>query len=202
MNLPPDLWSLLGEHVAIVALSIVLAALIGIPAGILVTRRPSMERWTLGFANIAQTIPSLALFGILITVPVLGGIGPRPAIVALVLYALLPIIRNTVAGIAGIDPALRESAQAIGMRSGEMLRLVELPLAARTILAGVRIAAVTTIGTATIAAAVGGGGLGVLIFRGLASLNTQEILAGAAPAAVLALLTDGGLAWCERRLSR
>ena len=202
MNLPPDLLPLLTEHIAIVALSITLAPLIGIPAGIAVTLLPALERWVVGLANIAQTIPSLALFGFLIAMPVIGGIGPRPAIVALILYALLPIIRNTVAGIEGIDPALRESALAIGMRPAEMLRLIELPLAARTILAGVRIAAVTTIGTATIAAAVGGGGLGVLIFRGLASLNTAEILAGAAPSALLALLTDGGLAWCERRLSR
>lgn len=202
MNLPPDLPTLLLEHIAIVALSIALAAAIGIPAGIAVTRQPALERWVVGLANIAQTVPSLALFGFLITLPILGGIGPRPAIVALILYALLPIIRNTVAGIEGIDPALRESALAIGMRPSEMLRYVEIPLAARTILAGVRIAAVTTIGTATIAAAIGGGGLGVLIFRGLASLNTAEILAGAAPAALLALVTDGGLAWCERRLSR
>jgi osmoprotectant transport system permease protein len=148
-----------------------------------------------------QTIPSLALFGFLIPIPLIGGIGKRTAIVALVLYALLPILRNTLAGILGVDSAVRESAIAMGMTGRQLLWQVELPLAAPTILAGVRIATVTTIGTATIAAAIGGGGLGVFIFRGIASVDTTQILAGAIPAALLALLSDGGFSWIERRVS-
>ena len=148
-----------------------------------------------------QTVPSLALFGFLIPIPLIGGIGRRTAIVALVLYALLPILRNTLTGILGVDPAVRESAVAMGMTDRQLLWLVEMPLAARTILAGVRVAAVTTIGTATIAAAIGAGGLGVFIFRGLASVDAVEILAGAVPAALLALAADGGLGWIERKLS-
>ncbi len=155
----------------------------------------------LGFANVMQTIPSLALFGFLIPIPFIGGIGKRTAIVALVLYALLPILRNTLAGILGVDPAVRESAIAMGMTGRQLLWQVELPLAAPTIIAGVRIATVTTIGTATIAAAIGGGGLGVFIFRGIASVDTTQILAGAIPAALLALLSDGGFSWIERRFS-
>ena len=148
-----------------------------------------------------QTVPSLALFGFLIPIPFIGGIGERTATVALVFYALLPILRNTLAGILGVDPAVRESAIAMGMTDGQLLWQVELPLAARTILAGVRVATVTTIGTATIAAAIGAGGLGVFIFRGVASVDTVEILAGAVPAAVMALAADGGLGWIERKLS-
>jgi osmoprotectant transport system permease protein len=155
----------------------------------------------LGFANVMQTVPSLALFGFLIPVPVIGGIGKRTAIVALVLYALLPILRNTMTGILAVDPAVRESAIAMGMTTWEMLWQVEVPLAARTLLAGIRIATVTTIGTATIAAAIGGGGLGVFIFRGIASVDTTEILAGAVPASILALISDGGLGWIEKRLA-
>ena len=148
-----------------------------------------------------QTIPSLALFGFLIPVPFIGGIGKHTAIIALVLYALLPILRNTMTGILGVDPAVRESAIAMGMTGRQLLWQVEVPLAARTILAGIRIATVTTIGTATIAAAIGGGGLGVFIFRGIASVDTTQILAGAVPAALLALISDGGLGWIERRLA-
>src|SRR5262245_10701039 len=177
------------------------ATAIGIPAGILVTRRPAARRWVLGFANIMQTVPSLALFGFLIPIPLIGGIGQRTAIVALVLYALLPILRNTLAGILGVDPAVRESAVAMGMTQGQLLGQVEIPLAARTIMAGLRVATVTTIGTATIAAAIGADGLGVFIFRGVASVDSTQILAGAVPAAVMALLADGGLGWIERRLS-
>ena len=153
----------------------------------------------LGFANVMQTIPSLALFGFLIPIPFIGGIGKRTAIVALVLYALLPILRNTLAGILGVDPAVRESAVAMGMTGRQLLWQVELPLAARTILAGIRVATVTTIGTATIAAAIGGGGLGVFIFRGIASVDTTQILAGAVPAACIALVADAGLGLLERR---
>ena len=148
-----------------------------------------------------QTVPSLALFGFLIPLPFLGGIGKHTAIVALVLYALLPILRNTLTGILNVDPAVRESAIAMGMTGGQLLREVELPLAARTILAGLRIATVTTIGTATIAAAIGGGGLGVFIFRGLASVDTTLLLAGAVPAALIAVAADRGLEWVEQKLS-
>jgi osmoprotectant transport system permease protein len=155
----------------------------------------------LSLANVAQTIPSLALFGFLIPLPFIGGIGRRTAIVALVLYALLPILRNTLTGLLGVDPAVRESAVAMGMTPGQRLFRVELPLAAPTILAGIRTAAVQTVGTATIAAAIGAGGLGVFIFRGLASVDTAQILAGAVPAALLALLFDGGLGWVERKVS-
>ncbi len=189
------------EHVVLVATSIGIAVAVAIPAGILLTRRAPLQRWVMGFANIMQTVPSLALFGFLIPVPLLGGIGKHTAIVALVLYALLPVLRNTLAGILGVDRAVRESAIAMGMTGRQLLWEVELPLAARTILAGVRVATVTTIGTATIAAAIGGGGLGVFIFQGLASVDTAQILAGAVPAALLALLTDGGLGWAEKKLS-
>src|SRR5436190_13473753 len=148
-----------------------------------------------------QTVPSLALFGFLIPLPFLGGIGKHTAIVALVLYALLPILRNTLTGILSVDPAVRESATAMGMTGRQLLWEVELPLATRTILAGLRIATVTTIGTTTIAAAIGGGGLGVFIFRGIAMFDKATVLAGALPAAVLALAADEGLEWIERRLS-
>jgi len=192
---------LTGEHIVLVFTSLVIAATIGIPLGILVTRRPGARRWAVGFANIVQTIPSLALFGFLIPIPFIGGIGRRTAIIALVLYALLPLLRNTLVGILGVDPAVRESAVAMGMTARQLLWKVELPLAMRTILAGVRVATVTTIGTATIAAAIGAGGLGVFIFRGISTVNTTQILAGAVPAALLALAADGGLGWLEKRLS-
>jgi osmoprotectant transport system permease protein len=151
--------------------------------------------------NVVQTIPSLALFGFLIPLPFAGGIGPRTAIIALVLYALLPILRNTLVGILGVEASVRESAVAMGMTPRQLLWRVELPLAVPAIVAGVRVATVTTIGTATIAAVIGAGGLGVLIFRGVATVDTQQILAGAAPAALLAVVADGGLAWLERKLS-
>jgi osmoprotectant transport system permease protein len=192
---------LTAEHLMLVGVAMLIAAAIGIPLGIVLTRRVALQRWVLGFANVMQTIPSLALFGFLIPVPVLGGIGQHTAILALVLYALLPIVRNTLTGILGVDPAVRESAVAMGMTSSQLLREVELPLAARTILAGLRIATVTTVGTATIAAAIGGGGLGVFIFRGLASVDSTLLLAGAIPAALMALLADRGLEWVEYRFS-
>lgn len=193
---------LLGQHLVLVGISTAVAAAIGIPLGVALTRRPRWRRPVLGIANVFQTIPSLALFGFLIPLPFLGGIGARTAIVALVVYALLPVIRNTYTGIAGVDPAVREAGLGMGMRDRELLRLVELPLAAPVILAGVRIATVVGIGTATIAAAIGAGGLGVYIFRGVATVNDTLILAGALPAALLALLADGGLALVERRLRR
>ena len=189
------------EHVLLVAAALAAAALVGIPLGVWLSRRAAWRKWVLGLANVLQTIPSLALFGFLIPLPFVGGIGKRTAIVALVLYALLPILRNTLTGLLGVDPAVLESAVAMGMTPRQRLTRVELPLAARTILAGVRIAAVTTVGTATIAAAIGGGGLGVFIFRGLASVDANLILAGAVPAALLALLVDGGLSWVERHFS-
>ncbi|MEP7152185.1 MAG: ABC transporter permease [Nitrospira sp.] len=200
-SLARDMLDLTLEHLFLVSLSMVIAAAIAIPAGILLTRRVFLQRWVLGFANVMQTVPSLALFGFLIPLPFLGGIGRHTAIVALVLYALLPILRNTLTGILSVDPAVRESAIAMGMTERQLLRLVELPLAARTILAGLRIATVTTIGTATIAAAIGGGGLGVFIFRGLASVDTTLLLAGAVPAALIAIIADRGLEWIERTLS-
>lgn len=189
------------EHLSMTLIAVALASAIGISMGVLLTRRPGLRRWGLGFAGVMQTVPSLALFGFLIPIPFIGGIGKRTAILALVLYALLPILRNTLTGILGVDPAVRESALAMGMTDRQILWEVELPLASRTILAGVRVATVTTIGTATIAAAIGGGGLGVFIFRGLASVNTTQILAGAIPAACMALLAEGGLGWLERKLS-
>jgi osmoprotectant transport system permease protein len=200
-DLLQDILRLTGEHLALVLTSMTIAIVLGVPAGILLTRRAGLRKWLLGFASIMQTIPSLALFGFLIPIPFIGGIGPRTVIVALVLYALLPILRNTFVGIAGVDAAVCESAIAMGMTRGQLLRMVQLPLAAQTILAGIRVATVTTIGTATIAAAIGGGGLGVFIFRGVASVDSTQILAGAVPAAVLALLADGGLGWIERKLS-
>jgi osmoprotectant transport system permease protein len=201
MDLGSELASLTVEHLELVLVAVLIAAAISIPAGILLTRRAGLRRWVLGFANVLQTIPSLALFGFLIPVPLIGGIGKRTAIVALVLYALLPVMRNTLTGILGVDPAVRESAVAMGMTNNQVLWQVELPLAMRTILAGVRVATVTTIGTATIAAAIGGGGLGVFIFRGISTVDTAQILAGAIPAALIALLADEGLGWLERKLS-
>lgn len=200
-GLSSDIIDLTIEHVLLVAIAMAIAIAISVPAGILLTRRAGMRPWVLGFANIMQTVPSLALFGFLIPVPLIGGIGKRTAIVALVLYALLPILRNTMTGILAVDPAVRESAIAMGMTGWELLWQVEVPLAARTILAGIRIATVTTVGTATIAAAIGGGGLGVFIFRGIASVDTTQILAGAVPASILALISDGGLGWIEKRLA-
>jgi osmoprotectant transport system permease protein len=190
---------LLGEHLILVLSAILIAAVIAIPAGLLLASSPRARRLALGFASIGQTIPSLALFGFLIPIPFIGGIGPHTAIIALVLYALLPILRNTVTGILGVDAMVRESAVAMGMTRSQILRMVELPLAAPTIIAGLRIATVTTVGTATIAAAIGAGGLGVFIFRGIASVDKLQILAGAVPAALLALAADGVLAWIEKR---
>jgi osmoprotectant transport system permease protein len=199
--LAQDIFDLTLEHLYLVGVSMSIAAALAIPVGILLTRRRFLQGWVLGFANVMQTVPSLALFGFLIPLPFLGGIGKHTAIVALVLYALLPILRNTLTGILGVDPTVRESAIAMGMTGRQLLLEVELPLATRTILAGLRIATVTTIGTATIAAAIGGGGLGVFIFRGLASVDTTLLLAGAVPAAFIAVAADRGLEWLEQKLS-
>jgi osmoprotectant transport system permease protein len=190
------------EHVWLVGLAILIAVVVAVPAGILLTRRPGLERWVLGFANMVQTIPSLALFGFLIPLPIIGGIGPRSAIVALVLYALLPMVRNTYVGIRGVDRSVREAALAMGMTDGQILRMVELPLAARTIMAGLRVATVTGIGVATVATLIGAGGLGDFIYRGLQTVNAQLILLGAVPAALMALAADYGLGWVEKRIAR
>jgi osmoprotectant transport system permease protein len=189
------------EHLTLVAVAMAVAVLIGVPLGIALTRWPGLRRWVLGAANVMQTVPSLALFGFLIPVPVIGGIGSRTAIVALTLYALLPIIRNTYVGIAGVDRAVVEAARGMGMTGGQMLWQVEIPLSMGVILAGIRVATVISVGVATIAAAIGAGGLGTYIFRGVAMVNNQVILAGAIPAAVLAVLADVSLGWAERRLT-
>ncbi|MCC3414908.1 MAG: ABC transporter permease [Microcoleus sp. PH2017_29_MFU_D_A] len=190
------------EHLYLVIVAIVISTIVGIPLGILVTRKPKLKKPILGFANIMQTIPSLALFGLLIPVPVLGGIGDRTAIIALTLYSLLPIIRNTYTGIVGVDRAIVMAGTGMGMTDMQLLWQVELPLALGVILAGVRVAAVIAIGLATIAAAIGAGGLGVFIFRGVATVNNQLLLAGAIPAALMALAADFGLGFVEARLSK
>jgi osmoprotectant transport system permease protein len=189
------------EHLWLVLLSVGIAIAAAVPSAICAARRPSLRRWVIGFSNLVQTIPSLALFGFLLPLPLIGGIGKQTAIIALVLYALLPILKNTTLGILGVDAGVRESAEAMGMSRRQILLQVELPLAAPAILAGIRIATVATIGGATIAAAIGGGGLGVFIFRGIAMVDTNTILAGAVPAAAMALLADGGLGWIEQKLS-
>jgi osmoprotectant transport system permease protein len=186
------------EHLVLVLLSVGIATAIGVPLGVVLTRRPGSQRLVLGAANAVQTIPSLALFGLLIPLPFFG-IGTRTALVALTLYALLPILRNTVSGIASIDPALREAAVGMGMTDAQLLRRVELPLAAGVILAGIRLATVIGIGLATIAAPIGAGGLGTLVFAGVASLDNARILAGALPATAMALAADALLGAVERR---
>ena len=186
------------QHLELVLVSTAVAVLIGIPTGILITRKRSLRGPVLGIANVMQTIPSLALFGFLIPLPFIGGIGNRTAIIALVLYALLPIIRNTVTGILGVDPAVREAAVAMGMTDRQILRQVEIPLAMSVILTGVRVAMVISVGVATIAAAVGAGGLGVYIFRGLRQYDNKLLIAGALPAALLALGADFSLGLGEK----
>ena len=186
----------------LVGVSTLLAAAIGIPLGILLTRRPRLARPILGIAGVVQTIPSLALFGFLLPLPFIGGIGARTAIVALLVYAMLPVLRNTYAGIQSVDPAISEAATGLGMTPRQRLWWVELPLALPVVLAGVRIATVVSIGLATIAAAIGAGGLGVLIYRGIAIVDNRQILAGAVPAALLALAADGFLGMVERRQSK
>ena len=188
------------EHLFLVVISIGVATIIGIPLGILITRHKNLRQPILGIANVLQTIPSLALFGLLIPVPVIGGIGQTPAIVALTLYSLLPIIRNTYTGITSVDSAIREAGRGMGMTDKQLLLQVEIPLAMAVILAGVRVATVIAIGVATIAAAIGAGGLGELIFRGIAVVNNQLLLAGAVPAAVIALIADFAIGWLEKKL--
>src|SRR5580704_4557631 len=189
------------QHLWLVAASIFFAVLIGIPLGIFITRYPAWNRPVLGGANIIQTIPSLALFGFLLPAPWIGARADRLAILALTLYALLPLIRNTYTGIMGVDRAVVEAGRGMGMTDRQLLFQVELPLALSVIIAGIRVAAVISVGLATIAAAIGAGGLGEYIFRGLAMVNNQVILAGAIPAAAMALLADLSLGWLEKRLS-
>jgi len=196
-----EILALTGEHLVLVVLSTLAAVAIGVPLGLALTRRPRLARPVLGIAGVVQTVPSLALFGFLIPLPWIGGIGPRTAIVALVVYALLPILRNTYTGILSVDPAILEAADGVGMTRRQRLWWIELPLSLPVVLGGVRIATVVSIGIATIAAAVGAGGLGVLIYRGIATVDNRLILAGALPAAVLAVAADGLLSAVERRWS-
>ena len=188
------------EHLWLVGVSTLLAVAIGLPLGILLARWPLLRKPILGGANVMQTVPSLALFGLLMPVPWLGERADRLVILALTLYALLPIIRNTYAGITGVDAAVVEAGRGMGMTDRQLLFQVQLPLALGVIIAGVRVATVVSVGVATIAAAVGAGGLGEYIFRGLAMVNNQLILAGAIPAAALALIADVGLGFIERWL--
>lgn len=211
MNASSNYWSFFAEHRAeilsatadhlmLVVIAMLIAMAIALPLGMLIVERPALRAMSIGMANIFQTIPSLALFGLLIPIPFIGGIGRRTAIVALVLYALLPILRNTYVGLSEIDPAVLEAAEAMGMTSAQILFRVRFPLALSVILAGVRTATIITIGVATIAAEIGAGGLGTFIFRGVALVSDSLILAGAMPAAVLALLADFLLGLLERRL--
>lgn len=195
-----EIFSATLDHLMLVVIAMTIAILIGVPFGMLIVHRPALRAGSLAIANILQTIPSLALFGFLIPIPFIGGIGKRTAIVALVLYALLPILRNTYVGLTGIDPAVLEAAEAMGMTRTQILWRVRFPLSLSVILAGIRTATVITIGVATIAAAIGAGGLGSFIFRGVALVNDRLLLAGAIPAALLALLADFFLGQLERRL--
>jgi len=188
------------EHLILVLISMAIAVAIGVPLGLMIVGRPRFRAAALAVASVLQTIPSLALFGFLIPLPFLGGIGARTAIVALVLYALLPILRNTYVGLTSVDPAILEAAEGMGMTEQQILFRVRLPLASSFIMAGIRTATVITIGVATIAAAIGAGGLGTFIFRGVAMVSDAVILAGAIPAAILALLADFLLGLLERRL--
>lgn len=196
---PEETLRRVAEHAALVLVATTVAIATGVPLGILAAHRPRTERWILGAANLLQTIPSLALFGFLIPLPVIGGIGARTAIVALVVYALLPIVRGTHTGLVGIDPAVREAALAMGMDERQRLLQVELPLALGVIVSGIRVATVISVGIATIAAAIGAGGLGVYIFRGVAMVDDRLILAGALPAAALAIVADLALGALARR---
>src|ERR1041384_2993591 len=196
-----ELLALIEQHVQLVAVAIFVAVAIGVPTGILLTRHRALRGPVLGIANVMQTIPSLALFGFLIPLPFIGGIGAPTALVALVLYSLLPIIRNTITGILGVEPSVREAAVAMGMTDGQALRQGELPLGMGVIGTGVRGATVSAVGVTTIAAAVGAGGLGVYIFRGLRQYDNNLLLAGALSAALLALAADFLLGLLERQFS-
>jgi osmoprotectant transport system permease protein len=196
-----NILSLTLEHLMLVSLAVLAASLIAIPTAIWSQRNPRAGKLILKLTDIIQTIPSLALFGLLLPLPLIGGIGAKLAIFVLFLYTLLPILRNTLLGLNGISEEIRESAIALGMTPPEVLREIEIPLAAPSIITGLRIATVTTIGTATVAAAIGAGGLGVLLYRGLATVETELLLAGALPAAALAILADQLFQWIEDKLS-
>ena len=195
-----DIFQATLTHLTLVSISMLIAIAIAVPLGMFVVQRPALRSIALGIASVLQTIPSLALFGFLIPIPFIGGIGTRTAIVALVVYALLPILRNTYVGLTSIDSAVLQAAEAMGMTDNQILWRVRLPLALSIILAGIRTSTIITIGVATIAAAIGAGGLGTFIFRGVAMVNDAVILAGAIPAALLAIVADGLLALLERRL--
>ena len=195
-----EVWESTLQHLWLVGLSTMFATAIGVPLGILIAHRTRLNKPVLATANIIQTIPGLALFGFLLPVSWLGARADRLAILALTLYALLPIIRNTYTGIRGVDPAVVEAGRGMGLTESQLLFQVELPLAVSVILSGVRVALVISVGLATIAAAIGAGGLGEFIFRGLAMVDNRVILAGAIPAAILALVADIGVGWIERRL--
>lgn len=197
-----EILHLSAEHVFLVFVAISIAIAIGVPVGILMTRRPRIGKPILAFANIVQTIPSLALFGFLIPIPYIGGIGTRTAVIALLLYSLLPIIRNTFTGISGIEPAVREAARGMGMTDSQILWQVEIPLSLGVMFAGIRVATVIAVGVATIAAAIGAGGLGMFIFRGTSMLDYRVILAGAIPAALIALAADFGMSTLEEHFMR
>lgn len=201
-ELRPQIWTLLLEHIWMTLIAMLIATAIALPLGIYAAERPGVARWLIGGANVVQTIPSLALFGLLLPLPWLGAQASRIAIVALAGYALLPILRNTYEGLRGIDPNLLDAAEALGLSWWQRLRIVRLPLAGSVILAGIRTATVICVGIATIAAAVGAGGLGELIFRGVASVDNRLVLAGALPAAALALLADAMLGLAERGLRK
>jgi osmoprotectant transport system permease protein len=197
-----EILHLTAEHVFLVFVAISIAVAIGVPVGILMTRRPRMGKPILAFANVIQTIPSLALFGFLIPIPYIGGIGTRTAVIALLLYSLLPIIRNTFSGISGVEPAVREAARGMGMTDRQILWQVEIPLSLGVMFAGIRVATVIAVGVATIAAAIGAGGLGMFIFRGTSMLDYRVILAGAIPAALIALAADFGMSALEKHFMR
>lgn len=197
-----EVLNLTAEHLWLVGVSMLLAIVVGVPLGIFLSRRPRYKTVVLGTSNIIQTVPSLALFGLLLPLPWLGARADRLAIIALMLYALLPIIQNTFVGITSVDAPVREAAAAMGMTSRQILWHVELPLASDVIIAGVRVATVICVGLATIAAAIGAGGLGEFIFRGLSMVDNRVILAGAVPAAIMALAADQLLGLLQRLLSR
>lgn len=201
-ELARDILQRSGEHLLLVALAVALALAIALPLGLAIQGRPRWTQLVLGLANAVQTIPSLAIFGLLLTVPFLGGIGPTPAVVALTLYALLPLLRGLVSGLSQVPRGLKEAGQALGLSPRQVLRHVDFPLALPSLMAGLRVATVISVGVATIGAAIGAGGLGVFIFRGIATVNNTLLLAGALPAAAIALAADAALGALERRLAR
>src|SRR5262245_6091429 len=196
-----ELATLVAEHILLVAISTTIAVAIGVPLAVFATRRRRLAAPLVAIANIVQTVPSLAMFGFLLPVPLIGGVGARAALAVLVLYGLLPIVRSTIVGISAIDPSIRLAGVAMGMTPRQLLRQIELPLALPAIVAGIRVAAVVGVGSATIAAAIGAGGLGQHIYRGLSMVDSTVILAGAIPAALLALIVDGSLLWLQGRLA-